>query len=44
MALKYLNVLDRADPLAFAVSPVFDGAEGPRLQHRGVVAYGAYTT
>ncbi len=41
---RWINVLDRADPLAFAASPVFDGAEDLVFGTGAWWAHGAYTT
>ncbi|XUZ28780.1 hypothetical protein ACQVDT_29495 [Streptomyces sp. RMIT01] len=41
---RWINVFDRADPLAFAASPVFDGAEDLVFGTGAWWAHGAYTT
>ncbi|MFD4344014.1 hypothetical protein ACFWQ6_03840 [Streptomyces coelicoflavus] len=40
---RWINVLDRADPLAFAAAPVFDGAEDLVYGTGAWWAHGAYT-
>lgn len=41
---RWINILDRADPLAFAASPVFDSAEDLVFGTGAWWAHGAYTT